>query len=158
VANGGRLVTPHLVTDLGLPQRAPGATRAGGAEAADVPADDLPPIAPPEPIPALKAETLAAIRAGLVRTVEDPRGTAHATAHLECVTLAGKTGTAQTGGNRADHAWFAGYVPAEQQQVAFVVVLEHAGDAATAACPLAKRLVERMLELGLLEPGAGQRP
>jgi hypothetical protein len=32
-----------------------------------------------------------------------------------------------------------------------VVVLERAGNAATAACPVAKRLVLRMLETGLLE-------
>ena len=42
---------------------------------------------------------------------------------------AGKTGTAQTDEQDNDHAWFAGYVPADRPRVAFVVVLEHAGNA-----------------------------
>ena len=64
--------------------------------------------------------------------------------------IAGKTGTAETGEDRASHAWFAGYAPADEPKLAFVVVLEHAGDAATAAGPVAKRLVLRMEQLGML--------
>ncbi len=59
-------------------------------------------------------------------------------------------GHGRDGRDRAGHAWFAGYVPAEDPKLAFVVVLEHAGDAATAAGPLAKRLVLRMEQLGML--------
>ena len=50
----------------------------------------------------------------------------------------------------AGHAWFAGYAPTDAPKLAFVVVLEHAGDAAATAGPLAKRLVLRMEELGML--------
>ena len=82
--------------------------------------------------------------------VADPNGTAHATVYLESIAIAGKTGTAETGGDRPSHAWFAGYVPADEPKLAFVIVLEHAGDAATAAGPLAKRLVLRMDQLGML--------
>ena len=80
----------------------------------------------------------------------DPKGTAHATVYIESLPIAGKTGTAETGGDRASHAWFAGYAPADEPKLAFVVVLEHAGEAATAAGPVAKRLVLRMEQLGLL--------
>ena len=83
-----------------------------------------------------------------MRVVATPEGTAHATVHTDAIAVAGKTGTAQTGGDRADHAWFAGYVPAERPKYAFVVALEHAGDAATEAGPVAKRLVLRMQQLG----------
>ena len=87
---------------------------------------------------------------GLGRVVADAMGTGHGTVYLEEVAIAGKTGTAETGGSRGDHAWFAGYVPAEQPKLAFVVVLQHAGNAATAAGPVAKRLVLQMRKLGML--------
>ena len=41
--------------------------------------------------------------------------------------MAGKTGTAGAGKGHGDHAWFAGYVPAERPKLAFLVVLEHRG-------------------------------
>ena len=135
VANGGRLVTPHVV---------------GGREQGSG-------VRFVEPVNrtlnrrfALHPHTLQAIREGLRRVVADPKGTAHATVYLESIAIAGKTGTAETGEDRASHAWFAGYVPADEPKLAFVVVLEHAGDAATAAGPVAKRLVLRMEQLGLL--------
>jgi len=141
VANGGQLVAPHVVARLGLPQRA--------EDASSVEEDPIR-VPPPRAVPDLQQSTLAAIREGLQRVVSDPNGTAHGTVYLDTVAIAGKTGTAETGRDRGDHAWFAGYVPAEAPKLAFVVVLEHAGDAATAAGPVAKRLVLRMQQLGLL--------
>ena len=38
--------------------------------------------------------------------------------------------------------------PADEPRVAFVVVLEHAGNADTSAGPVARQLVERMNDLG----------
>jgi penicillin-binding protein 2 len=55
------------------------------------------------------------------------------------------------GGNKPDHAWFAGYVPAERPRYAFVVVLEHGGSGGAAAGPVARRFVEELLAVGLLE-------
>ncbi len=143
VANGGQLVTPHVVSRLGLTQLAEDTSPGEDA-------DDSIQIRPPQPIPGLRPETLDAVREGLHRVVSDPRGTAHGTVRLESVAIAGKTGTAETGGGRGDHAWFAGYVPAERPKLAFVVVVEHAGDGATAAGPVARRLVLRMQQLGML--------
>ncbi len=127
VANGGLLVTPHVC-------------RVGFS----------PPLRP-QPVPGLTYSTLAAIRAGLLTAVADKEGTAHGSLYLPQISLAGKTGTALTGEGQSEHTWFAGYVPADRPRYALVVVLERAGDAATAACPVAKRLVLRMLETGLLE-------
>ncbi|MBI3840201.1 MAG: hypothetical protein HY288_19945, partial [Planctomycetia bacterium] len=93
-------------------------------------------------------EALAAVREGLRRTVEDPNGTAFGTVRLNSLAIAGKTGTAETGGDQEDHAWFAGYVPADAPRFAFVVVLEHAGSGATAAGSVAKALVQRLEQLG----------
>jgi penicillin-binding protein 2 len=95
-------------------------------------------------------KVLPAIREGLQRAVSDPQGTAHATVYLPTISVAGKTGTAETGADGVSHAWFAGYVPTEAPKLAFVIVLEHAGDAAVTAGPLAKRLVLRMEQLGML--------
>ena len=97
----------------------------------------------------LPPATLAAVRQGLERVVADPKGTAYGSVRLESVAIAGKTGTAAAGEGRRDHAWFAGYVPADAPRLAFVVVLEHAGNGAVAAGPVAKRLVLRMQELGM---------
>jgi cell division protein FtsI/penicillin-binding protein 2 len=66
--------------------------------------------------------------------------------------IAGKTGTAETGGQQEDHAWFAGYAPADAPRYAFVVALEHAGSGAQVAGSLAKLLVERMQQLGYFGP------
>ncbi len=145
VANGGKLVTPHLVSRLGL-----SAEKRGRSSSLSDQKKSCVPFFPPQPIPGLRPETLQAVREGLRRAVSDPRGTAHGTVRLDSIAVAGKTGTAETGGGRGDHAWFAGYVPAEQPKLAFVVVLEHAGDGATAAGPVAKRLVLKMQLLGML--------
>ena len=135
VANGGRLVTPHVAKEgargWGLGARGQGAEKEGGNSIS------------------LSPHTLEAVREGLRRVVADTKGTAHATVYIESLPIAGKTGTAETGGDRASHAWFAGYAPADEPKVAFVVVLEHAGEATTAAGPVAKRLVLRMEQLGL---------
>lgn len=141
IANDGWLVTPHLGSNQG-----PQLVGEAGSFARSL-------ATHPEPlkIAGLQDGTLAAIREGLTLVVEDPRGTAYKTARLPGITLAGKTGTAETGGGKPDHAWFAGFAPAEQPRVAFCVVLEHGGSGSKAAAPLARDLVQRMLELGLIQ-------
>ena len=84
------------------------------------------------------------------QVVADPHGTGYKTVRMKEVTIAGKTGTAEIGGGRPDHAWFAGYVPADRPQVAFVVVLEQAGSGGKAAGPVAKKFVQTLLEQGIV--------
>jgi penicillin-binding protein 2 len=163
VANGGQLVTPHVVSSLGLPASddeqplgkpawPPGLTDSRSLAPAATPAtslaDDAIHVPAPRPIAGLEAAALAAIRRGLEQAVSDPRGTAHAALSLDTIAVAGKTGTAQTGPGRAEHAWFAGYVPADEPRLALVVVLEHAGNADETAAPVARRLVLEMDKLG----------
>jgi penicillin-binding protein 2 len=140
IANGGQLVTPHVAKGLGL-----AADPDGQDTDTDSPEIE---IAPPRAIAGLDSRKLEIVRDGLRRVVADPKGTGHSTAALEGIMIAGKTGTAETGAGSADHAWFAGYAPADAPRIAFVVVLEHAGDAAATAAPAAKRLVERLRDLG----------
>jgi len=84
--------------------------------------------------------------------VSDPSGTAYNSVRTKDIAIAGKTGTAQAGKGQADHAWFAGYAPADNPRVAFAVVLEHAGSGSKAAGPLARQLVEALLADGVLQP------
>jgi penicillin-binding protein 2 len=149
VANGGQLVTPRLLSGLGLPST-DGAERRGQDELPQEDREESIRVPPPRPIPGLTSETLEVVRGGLQRVVCDPEGTAHGTVYLESIAIAGKTGTAETGEGRSPHAWFAGYAPAERPRFAFVVVLEHAGSGAAAAGPVVKRLVLRMQQLKML--------
>lgn len=124
VANGGHLVRPHLVKAVREPDD--GQTALG-----------------------ISTRTLAAVRRGLERVVAAPEGTGYATVRLDWVAIAGKTGTAQTGAGRADHAWFAGYFPADTPRWVVVVIVEHGGDGSVSAGPPARRLIEQIVQLGL---------
>ncbi|MBD3674579.1 MAG: hypothetical protein HUJ26_13740 [Planctomycetaceae bacterium] len=104
-----------------------------------------------QPIPGLDETSLQRIREGMERVVNWHRGTGYKTVRLPNVRIAGKTGTAEVGGGKQDHAWFAGYVPADRPKYAFAVVVEHGGGGGSAAGPLARELVQSMLDLGLLE-------
>jgi len=138
VANGGRLVTPHVAAELGV------------SDASSSAKDDRLPVPEIGSVGSINPATLAAVRAGLRQAVSDPQGTAHATVKLSDITVAGKTGTAETGGDRPPHAWLAGYAPAEAPRLAFVVVLEHAGGGSSSAGPVVRRLVTAMDQLQLL--------
>ena len=97
-------------------------------------------------IPGLHNESLVRLREALERVVEHPSGTAYSTVRLDAVAVAGKTGTAQVGHGLADHAWFAGYVPADRPRLAFVVVLEHGGSGGQSAGPVAQKFVQALLD------------
>ncbi|MEM1177897.1 MAG: penicillin-binding protein 2 [Acidobacteriota bacterium] len=135
VANGGRLVVPHLIEDHRV---AAGDTQTLG----------------------LSDRVTAALHGALVAVVEDSDGTGRA-ASVSGFPIAGKTGTAQVvrqatwtknedleAGQR-DHAWFASYGPAENPKVVVVVFVEHGGGGSTVAAPLAKRMYEKYLEIDI---------
>lgn len=92
---------------------------------------------------------LALIDRALRGVVGDARGTAHLVDMPE-VSLAGKTGTAQVSRTlregedarlAADHAWFAGFAPAENPEIAVVVLVEHGGSGGSEAAPVAAQVV-----------------
>jgi penicillin-binding protein 2 len=77
--------------------------------------------------------------------------------------VAGKTGTAQTHEFRStadrkrrdrDHAWFAGFAPAENPRVVVVVFAEHAGLGGQVAAPIAGEVLRAVF----LERIARARP
>jgi len=123
IGNGGRLVSPRLIANG--PEAAPSVRQLSVSE-----------------------ETLETVHRGLRRVVADADGTASRAFAEFPIPVAGKSGTAEAGGGQKDHAWFAGYAPAENPRVAFVVVLEHAGGGGEMAAPVARRLLEQMNRLG----------
>lgn len=135
LANGGRLITPHVV-------RGSGPARHG--------TESVRPVLRTTRLDGLRADTLDRVREGLVRAIAHPQGTGFKTVRHPHVAIAGKTGTAEVGGNRPDHAWFAGYAPADDPQVAFVVLLEHGGSGGAVAGPVARDVVTALLKFDLL--------
>jgi penicillin-binding protein 2 len=98
----------------------------------------------------VRPETLELIREALAGVVT--RGTA-TRAKSSLVSIAGKTGTAQTAALRTgpekdipkklrDHAWFVSYAPVERPRIAVAVLVEHMGHGGSAAAPLAKQMIE----------------
>ncbi|MBI4050200.1 MAG: penicillin-binding protein 2 [Candidatus Doudnabacteria bacterium] len=93
----------------------------------------------PEQIAALPidAKNLQIVREGMRAVVTD--GTAKALDTLS-VAVAGKTGTAQFDArNRArTHAWFAGFAPYDDPQIAIVVLIEDGGEGSSMSVPVAR--------------------
>lgn len=117
-ANGGKLVIPHIFKR-------------------DYPIKSI----------GLKDKTISVIREGLLRTVEDPVGTAHIL-KIKGISIAGKTGTAQTSTGAA-HGWFVGFLPFKNPKYSFCILLENCGSSQYATA-LAKEILEKMRARGLL--------
>ncbi len=98
---------------------------------------------------AISPLTLQVIHQALEGVVLEEKGTAHAS-RLRHIHVSGKTGTAQV--NRRikngkliwlpDHAWFAAYAPSENPVIAVAVLIEHGGQAAKAAAPVAMEIIK----------------
>ncbi len=68
-------------------------------------------------------------------------------AAIDGVQVAGKTGTAQLAGSDS-HAWFAAFAPADDPQIAVVVILENdPGDGGSSAAPVAREIIRAKLGL-----------
>ena len=60
--------------------------------------------------------------------------------------VAGKTGTAETGGDQGTHNWFIGFAPADDPQIAVAVVIEHGGGSGNEnAAPIARQMMEAVV-------------
>lgn len=54
--------------------------------------------------------------------------------------VAGKTGTAQFGGEGKTHAWFSGFAPYDNPDIAIVVLVEGGGEGSSVSVPIAKEI------------------
>jgi len=118
-ANGGSVVTPWLVVSVdGRPGPHPMPRRIGWS-----------------------AATIEAVREGMEMVVRDPSGTGHR-AFTDTVSIAGKTGTAQTHVPDSPHGWFVGYCPVESPRVAMAIVAEHGGSGGDLPAEMARTICE----------------
>ncbi|MEN3038145.1 MAG: penicillin-binding protein 2 [Candidatus Kryptonium sp.] len=93
----------------------------------------------------ISQKTFDVIREAMYLVVNSPSGTGKG-ARVEGINVAGKTGTAQNPhGN--DHAWFIGFAPYENPEIAFAIIVENAGFGGAVAAPIAKEIVKRYFEL-----------
>lgn len=89
----------------------------------------------------ISPEHLSAIQTALHEATSMPYGTAFNAFRGLDISVAGKTGTAENPGGEP-HAWFAGYAPAEDPQMAAVVVIEQGGEGSKVAAPIFRQVVE----------------
>jgi len=87
------------------------------------------------------------VREGLRGAVSELGGTAHVLSELS-VPIAGKTGTAQAPPGQP-HAWFTGFFPFKNPKFVICVFLEHGGPGHL-SCVLARQVIERMVQEGLI--------
>jgi peptidoglycan glycosyltransferase len=72
-------------------------------------------------------------------------------ARIEGVDVAGKTGTAENGGEAPYTLWFTGFAPADNPRVAIAVVIEdggglgQSGSGNQVAAPIARKVLEAVL-------------
>ncbi|HEV2357956.1 MAG TPA: penicillin-binding protein 2 [bacterium] len=133
VANGGTLVTPHLVTEIRGPD--------GRVIARITP--------PPAGHLRLSPETMAVLRTGLAAVVT--RGTA-TNVQIPGLTIAGKTGTAEAAHGKPV-AWFAAYAPVDAPRLVVVAMVENAGFGDEFAAPIVKRVLQ-----AAFPPAQGEAP
>ncbi len=108
IANNGIMMEPYLVEQVRTPELSV-------AERTE----------PHEMGRVLSSTTAAQLTEMMVSVVESGTGTR---AQISGVSVAGKTGTAQTTADQAPHAWFTGFAPANDPQIAVAVVVEHGGN------------------------------
>ena len=140
IANGGTLYTPQLIERIesGGKTLRESAPRAKGRLS-------------------VSDKNLALVKEGLLGVVTDDQGTARSLQYAR-LGIAGKTGTAQVKRMVAreknvskieyrwrDHAWFAGYAPYDNPQIAVAVIVEHGGFGSATAAPIAREIFKAYL-------------
>jgi penicillin-binding protein 2 len=118
-ANGGYLITPHLV-DRGLNWTVP----------------------PRRTKVDIKPSTLATIQRGLRKVVQEGTGYRMNEAK-ELPAVAGKTGTAEDSTGGSDHSWFACYAPYPNGDIVVVAFAQNTpGGGSVHALPMARRVLQ----------------
>ena len=154
LANGGKLVTPYLVSAVEQPGN-----------------DGSPPVllrtfapAPPRPID-VDPSALSVVREGLFEATHDSEGTSSGVFGSFPVPVAGKTGTAEKvvnmpgypRGHLEDQAWWCGWGPfdgnvhvtdagSRRAPIVVCAVIENGGHGGTAAAPAALRVFEHWFQ------------
>ena len=134
IANGGVIMTPHV-----------------GAAVQDDEGRLLNTVKPKVWRRATSEATAATVKSLMVDVVNRRGGTGTAAA-IPGITVAGKTGTAQTTDDVAPHAWFVAFAPAEAPRYAVAVIVENGGSAGSeatggrVAAPIARQMLQFLLQ------------
>ena len=131
IANGGVVMKPYLVDEILSPDL-----------------DVLPRTDPEELSKAVSSLTASELTKMMVAVVDNGTGT---NAQIPDVQVAGKTGTAQSLGERPPYAWFVSFAPADDPKIAVAVLVESSNTgrseiAGGALCaPIAKAMMEAVI-------------
>jgi len=148
LANGGKLVRPHLVED---------AEEGGGGRS---PARIVHRFTPPAPQSVgLDPTALAVVQDGLYQATHASYGTSAGVFGTFPVQIAGKTGTAQKNPNtnQLDQSWWCGYGPVNSSEPPDIVVcalIENGGFGADAAAPAALQVFQQFFQTNRGATGA----
>jgi penicillin-binding protein 2 len=144
VANGGRLVTPHVAQDVEEPTGEPAASHV------------LRRFDPPAPQSAgVDPAALNIVREGLFEATHAVNGTSSGLFGAFPVPIAGKTGTAEKlitlpgypNGLKLDQSWWCGYGPVDNPTIVVCAVIENGGHGGTAAAPAALEVFKRYFHI-----------
>ena len=140
LANGGKLVRPHLVQDV--------IEGGGGKSPPRVTHRFVPPA--PQPV-GLDPTALAVVQDGLFQATHASYGTSVSVFGSFQPPIAGKTGTAQKNPNtnQLDQSWWCGYGPAnstEPPQLVVCALIENGGFGADAAAPAALKVFQEFFK------------
>jgi penicillin-binding protein 2 len=138
IANGGKLVTPHVLLNVENPN------------GTIVPTT---PPAAPRPVPGLDRAYVKVVQQGLFQATHDPYGTSYGVFGNFPYPIAGKTGTAQktvhlpgyTG--EQDQSWWCGYGPANHPKLVVCAMIENGGEGGAAAAPAAERVFAKFFHV-----------
>jgi penicillin-binding protein 2 len=149
IANGGKLVTPHLLQDVEQPSLN---RRAGRV---------LPTPRPPVPEPTnVDAQALAVVREGLYEATHSTLGTSSAIFGNFPVAISGKTGTAEKAIDPGDgymhtfnQSWWCGYGPSDSPDLVVCALIENGGHGGDAAAPAALKVFEEFFHKQAVQTG-----
>jgi penicillin-binding protein 2 len=138
IANGGQLVTPHVLLNVENPN------------------GTIVPTTPPparRPVPGLDRAYVKVVQQGLFQATHDPYGTSFGVFGNFPYPIAGKTGTAQktvtlpgyTG--EQDQSWWCGYGPANHPKLVVCAMIENGGEGGAAAAPAAERVFAKFFHV-----------
>ena len=132
IANHGVLREPRLLSGI--------ATAQGGARR-------LPPAAPGRQV--IAPDVADRIEKEMIRVVSSGTGTRAALGSGYVV--AGKTGSAEASDDKEieSHAWFVGYITNDNAPYAISVLVENGGSGGGVAAPLARKTLQKAINLGL---------
>lgn len=130
VANGGRLMAPHLMTRI---------RDRGG---------DIVKTAGPKEIGQVMDATTAADLTRMMQSVVEQGTGTPANLSAAGVDVAGKTGTAESDDPNRNQAWFIGFAPAEAPTVAVAAVVEDTpGTGGAEAAPIAAKVISEAIDV-----------